>query len=289
VTGVDEVEGTSGFAQIMAAEQYLIEHEHVSVISQSFGATEETFPTTASLMKLRSAFVLAASRKYNVTILAATGDAGATAENAAGAYFDRRVVSWPATDPLVTAVGGTQVLLGSKGQQLSAPRVWNDDGVNGGPLASGGGLSVMFSRPSWQNAVASIVGSRRGVPDVSLDASCDPGALIFTTFPGSVGGWQSECGTSLATPLFAGIVALADQLAGHNLGLLNPKLYVLGARKAPGLLDITLGSNTVSIPVPGGNTVVVGYSARKGYDLASGWGTVHAASLVPELAGQPLG
>jgi subtilase family serine protease len=288
VTGVDEVEGTSGFAQIVAAEQYLIEHEHVSVISQSFGATEETFATSASLMKLRSAFVLADSRKYHVTVLAATGDGGATSQNAAGAYFDRRVVSWPATDPLVTAVGGTQILLGSAGQQLSAPRVWNDDGVNGSPLATGGGLSTVFSRPSWQAAVGSIVGSKRGVPDISMDASCDPGAEIFATFPGGPGGLQGECGTSLATPLFAGIVALADQLAGHNLGLLNPKLYTLGARKAPGLLDITLGSNTVSIPLLGGNAVVVGYSARKGYDLASGWGTVRAASLVPELAGKRL-
>lgn len=288
VTGVDEVEGTSGFAQIVAAEQDLIEHEHVSVISQSFGATEETFPTPASLMKLRSAFVLAHSRKYNITVLAATGDGGATSQTAAGTYFDRRVVSWPATDPLVTAVGGTQILLGSAGQQLSAPRVWNDQGTFAPPQAGGGGLSVMFPRPSWQNGVESIVGSHRGVPDISLDASCDPGAEIFTTFPGNPAGLQNICGTSLATPMLAGIVALADQLAGHNLGLLNPKLYSLGARKAPGILDVTLGSNTVGIPTPGGSAVVVGYSARKGYDLASGWGTVRAANLVPELAGKPL-
>jgi subtilase family serine protease len=88
--------------------------------------------------------------------------------------------------------------------------------------------------------------------------------------------------------LFAGVVALADQLAGHHLGLLNPTLYRLGAAHAAGLVDVTLGNNSVSVPVKNGTAIVKGYDAVKGYDLASGWGTVKAADLVAELAGKKL-
>jgi subtilase family serine protease len=288
VTGVDEVEGTSGFPQIMEAEQYLIEHEHVSVISQSFAATEETFPTVASLMALRGVYGFAASRR--VTVLAASGDSGASSETSNGTgFYDHRVVNWPASDPFVTAVGGTRLFLDSAGQEVDPTQVWNDDGTAlAVPLAGGGGVSVPFARPSWQSGVAGIVGTRRGLPDVSMVASCDPGADIYASFPGSNYGYSGICGTSLATPIFAGIVVLADQLAGRPLGLLNPTLYSLGASHAPGLVDVTRGNNSVRIPDDGGSAVVTGYTATTGYDLASGWGTVKAADLVPELAGKAL-
>ncbi len=285
LTGVDEVEGTSGFAEIMKAERYLITHEQVSVISQSFAATEETFPTKASLLAFRGTYQLAQSR--DVTVLGATGDSGATSQMANLDYFDRRVINWPASDPLVTAVGGTQILLDSAGTQVSPTRVWNDDGTSRPlPQSTGGGLSVDFARPSWQDGVAGVVGKHRGIPDVSMDASCDPGAAVFASYPGSSS--DEVCGTSLATPLFAGIVALAVQLAGHALGLLNPTLYRLGAAHAAGLVGVTRGNNSVRIPYKDRTAVVTGYAASKGYDLATGWGTVKAADLVPELAGTSL-
>jgi subtilase family serine protease len=92
------------------------------------------------------------------------------------------------------------------------------------------------------------------------------------------------CGTSEATPLFAGIVALADQVAHHSLGLINPALYLLSAVHAPGLVDVTSGNNTVGFTQNGTAYTVKGFSARPGYDLASGVGTVNAALFVPELA-----
>ena len=96
-------------------------------------------------------------------------------------------------------------------------------------------------------------------------------------------------GTSEATPEFAGIVAIADQFARTRLhkgrlGLINPALYDLYQLHAPGIVDVTRGGNTVSFPVTGGLFTVRGYSARPGYDLVTGLGTVDAAKLVPGLA-----
>jgi hypothetical protein len=79
-------------------------------------------------------------------------------------------------------------------------------------------------------------------------------------------------------------VALADQVAGHSLGLINPALYQLAARRAPGIVDVTSGNNTVSFVQGGHEQTVTGFSARPGYDLATGVGTVDARYFVPELA-----
>ena len=106
----------------------------------------------------------------------------------------------------------------------------------------------------------------------------------YQSFGGQTPGWYPVCGTSEATPLFSGIVALADQVAGHKLGLINPYLYELSAAHAPGIVDITQGNNTVSFVQNGHTYTVEGFSALPGYDLASGVGTVNAAAFVPELA-----
>ena len=90
-------------------------------------------------------------------------------------------------------------------------------------------------------------------------------------------------GTSEAAPQFAGIVAIADQAAGHDLGLLNPRLYAIGAG-GPGLPDITTGNNTVTFNQNGRTFTVRGYNAVPGYDMASGLGGIDAAKLVAQLA-----
>ena len=131
--------------------------------------------------------------------------------------------------------------------------------------------------------MAGVVGNHRGVPDISMSAACAGSVNFYGSFPGEPAGWNVVCGTSEATPLFAGIVALADQVAGHSLGLINPALYALSAAQAPGLVDVTAGNNTVSFLQPTLVTVK-GFQAGPGYDLASGVGTVNAALFVPELA-----
>ncbi|MGO8721634.1 MAG: protease, partial [Acidimicrobiales bacterium] len=145
------------------------------------------------------------------------------------------------------------------------------------------GKSIIFARPAYQNDVASVVGAQRGVPDISMSAACSGAVNAYQSFAGAPVGWYPVCGTSEATPLFAGVVALADQLAGHPLGLINPALYVLSAARAPGIVDITKGNNTVSFVQGHKRYTVGGFAAKRGYDLASGVGTVDVAKFVPEL------
>jgi subtilase family serine protease len=281
-TPVAETEGTVGFPQIVQAEKYVIDHHLADVISQSFGATEETFPSAQSLRNLRSAFIDA--QAHNVTVLASSGDAGPTDFKFNGNLFTHRVNSWPSTDPLVTSLGGTQLHLNNAGQRLQPDNVWNDTNLLGSPAAGGGGVSSVFSRPDYQNGVSSVVGTQRGTPDVSLSAAVDGGALVYLGFPGIPAGFYIFGGTSEASPLFSGVVAIADQAAGHRLGLLNPRLYQLGAAGKPGLSDITIGNNTVTFVQGGVTYTVPGFAAVPGYDLASGLGTVDGSMLVKELA-----
>ena len=278
-TPVNETLGTAGFPQIVKAEEYVINHKLGDVISQSFGAAEQTFPSHASILNLRGAYTLAA--RHNVTVLASSGDAGASSPSDVSqtTFFTKRVVNWPASDPLVTAVGGTQLHLNQAGTRTAPDNVWNDTALAGGPASGGGGVSSVFARPAFQKPVAAVTGAHRGVPDVSLSAAIDGAAIIY--FGGS---YTLVGGTSWASPTFAGIVAIADQVAGHDLGDLNPLLYKLGAGSA-GLPDITRGNNTVSFSQGGKSYTVRGYTAVKGYDLSSGLGTVNGGKLVAALAG----
>jgi len=292
-TPVSETEGVHGFPQIVAAEEYVLSHHLGDVISQSFSATEETFPTETAIQALRGAYQ--AAYHDHVTVLAASGDSGAGDLGLdETTYYTFRVTSWPDSDPLVTGVGGTQLHFTAQGTPAT-PTVWNDtynrnanefaDGGPGpNPLASGGGTSIFFTRPPYQDGVRDVVGGSRGVPDISMSAACDGSVNTYSSYRGAPAGWSPTCGTSEATPLFAGIVALADQVAGHPLGLINPALYQLAAQHAPGIVDVTSGGNTVSFSQGGHQQTVTGFTARPGYDLATGVGTVNARYFVPELA-----
>ena len=124
-----------------------------------------------------------------------------------------------------------------------------------------------------------------------MSGACDGAVVAYQSFPevDAPPGWYPDCGTSEATPEFAGIVALADQIACHPLGLINPALYRLSAEKAPGIVPVTRGNNrvTFSQATGDGNTYTLkGFNARAGYSLVDGVGTVNAWYLAYELAGK---
>jgi subtilase family serine protease len=284
-TPVSETEGVQGFPEIVQSENFVIDHGLGDVISQSFGATEETFPDKQSILDLRSAFQNAARK--GVTVLAASGDTGSTdfmldLTN----VYDHQVNSWPSADPLVTSVGGTQLHLDADGNRTAPDNVWNDIPL-GIDAAGGGGPSHVFPRPFFQFKTDTGAGRARATPDISMSAAVDGGVLVFTGFPGVRTGYHIVGGTSEATPLFSGVVAIADQIAGRSLGWINPGLYRLAGRhNGSGIVDVTIGDNTFTALDDNGNPLftVPGFQAVRGYDMASGLGTVDAYAFAHQLA-----
>lgn len=276
-TGVAETEGVTGLPEMMDAEKYLVDHGVGDVITQSFGATENTFPgfdqgDFSSIRNLRYAFEDAA--RHGVTVLGSSGDGGATDAKADGeSNYPYPVNSWPSADPLVTSVGGTQLHLDDAGDRTAPDSVYNDYG------AGGGGQSHVFSRPSYQNGVRKAVGTRRGTPDISMAAAVDGGAWVYSSYDPKATGWDVYGGTSESSPLFSGIVALADQFGGHRVGDIHRALYLLakGNPKFTGIVDVADGTDN-------SYDGVTGYTAVKGYDMATGVGTLDAARFVPALA-----
>jgi len=279
-TGFDFV-GLDGISQLMQAEDTLVREGVGDVITQMWGSAEATFPAVSqgpndpSIGSLRYALRDAAAR--HVTVLAPAGDTGPAQTDLNGNQYPNPAVMWPASDPLVTSVGGAELYLDDAGHTVSAPTTWND-----GYGAGSGGLSQVFTAPGYQAGLGALTQGHRALPDLSMSASVNGAVWVYTSFAGVGGvGWDLFDGTGQATAQFAGIVALADQVAGHRLGLINPALYTLGYASEhggthTGLADITEGNNTF-----GG---ITGYSAAPGYDLATGWGTVDAAQFVPALA-----
>jgi subtilase family serine protease len=294
-----ETEGVYGFPQIVEAENYVINHHLGDVISQSFGANEQTFTSASQIYSLRSAYINAA--RHGVTVLAATGDQGSTDDicdpstgcrnpNNVICCSSSRTVDWPSSDPLVTGVGGTQLHLDANGNRTSADSVWHDlsstVGVTG-PVytwgSSGGGRSAVFSRPAFQNPVGDVVGASRGTPDISMSAAVNGAVDFYDSTDPSVAGW--------------GIVALAGQVSGHRLGDLNPALYAMAnAGTHSGIVPISSGTNAYtfckaadlnsnsSCASSSDLVNVPGFNANGSYNDATGWGTVDAAKFVPTLA-----
>jgi subtilase family serine protease len=283
---------TTLFPAIAQAETYVIDHGLGDVISQSFGAPEEKFARPEQIQSLHAAYQEA--RAHDVTVVSASGDSGATVP-LNGSFDPNPAVLLPASDPLVTAVGGTRLEPDGRRYRSTA---WNDTentavnqhySADAGPrpIAGGGGRSAIFARPSYQDGVKSVTGAQRGGPDISMNGACSSSVMEYASFGGIEPGWHLECGASESAPLFAGIVALADQVAGHPLGLINPRLYALYAEHAPGIVDVTSGNNTVIFRGSDGALhKVQGYPATRGYDLVSGVGTVNALPFVYELAGR---
>jgi len=304
-TNPAETLGVQGFPAMMNAEQFIVDNHEATVISQSFAAAEETFSSTQSLLNLRHAFISAASA--GVTVLGSSGDSGTANVDFQPVKNPRTfpfpTVEWPASDPLVTGVGGTYLCTnantGTSVDFASPPaNCQNQTHREIGWVDAGGGFSHVFSRPSYQDTLPSgstpIDAATRGVPDISYQASSRTGVLVYDTAPGDAAGglvcpsgnpcsagWYVVGGTSSSCPQWAGLVAIADQIAGHGLGMINPTLYSLASNPSTygsDFYDVTTGNNQANPAVPG-------YPATTGWDPVTGLGTPNAANLVPALAG----
>ncbi|KPV43411.1 S53 family peptidase [Alicyclobacillus ferrooxydans] len=235
-----------------------------SVISISWGGPEMSW-TTQAMQAMNNAMQSAAA--LGVTITVAAGDNGSTDGVNDGSFH----VDFPASAPYALACGGTH-LVGS-GSTIESETVWND-GANGG--ATGGGVSSVFPVPSWQqkaNVPPSAnpgAGTGRGVPDVSGDADPATGYQVL------VDGQQFPIGgTSAVAPLWAGLVALANQTLGKPVGYINPLLYSIPAQDNA-FHDITQGNND---PNQTGQV----YPAGPGWDACTGLGSPNGTLLIQAL------
>jgi hypothetical protein len=269
---VPESIGMQGWPEVAQAIKMIADQHLADIISVSLGDGENSFindPTNpaatqqAAIHSLDPAFLDAAA--HNVPVMFASGDCGPT---------DPPVLSdtgqctppigvtagHPVDSPWVTAVGGTipNAGLATAAGRTAPDALWTARTSHSD--AEGAGVSTVYPKPSWQegNPVLSGV-TGRAYPDISMDATD---------------------GTSQASPTFAGILALATQLRGADLGPVNPALAALGPLgPAAGIVDVPAGFTNSAFGV-------TGFSTAAGYDIASGWGTIFAPAFAPALVAQ---
>jgi kumamolisin len=226
------------------------------------------------------------------TQMAAQGQAVFVSAGDSGAYGDEPPalhVSDPASQPLVTAVGGTTLFTGA-GESYYSEETWNELGLSLG--ATGGGISTVWPIPSYQLAKGkSVAKANRGsttfrnVPDVAVLANPETGVAVYSQLNG---GWNVIGGTSVGAPLWAGVYSVAnadsDAFGWGDLGFANTALYYFGGRGVtlPDFNDVIDGSN--------GNVNVyhkAGFNAGPGYDNVTGWGSLNANNLMIDVVLYP--
>jgi kumamolisin len=256
------------------------------IISASLGSCEEATHLTignSGLRHVEGALALAAAS--GISVLASSGDDGSSAcLTPDGQPLQSLAVSYPASSPFVTGVGGTNFALDATNHIVSE-QVWNDS-----PLVNasgGGGFSELFNRPSYQNGF--VLAGHRGVPDISMLADVAPGYEIFCTAKrdcigqGHNSPWTQVGGTSAAAPLLAGGLALVDQALRkahrQDIGLANPLLYAIdhSTSAASVISDIVANNNDLGSSLAG--KAFGCCTAAPGYDEASGLGSVNLANL----------
>ena len=231
-------------------------------VSTSWGMGENL--VNAQYLQAENAIFLQMAA-HGQTIYAAAGDSGAYDDYPSSSLE----VDDPASQPYVVGVGGTKLTVNPENGAYSDELVWNDGKGNG---AGGGGVSRVWPLPSWQTNVSTVFSkTHRNVPDVSLNADPNTGYSIYYD-----GQWTIYGGTSCAAPLWAAFTACINQerIASQKptLGFANPLLYAIGIGSSytVNFHDITQGNNLY-------------YSAGKGYDNASGWGSFDGANLFASL------
>lgn len=253
------------------------------VVSASLGICEPFVKATMGLPGIRGIERdLAMAAASGITVLASAGDQGSSAcVFGDGQIADRAAVSYPASSPYVTGVGGTNFRL-DRANRITGEVVWNDTSLSAS--AGGGGFSTLFARPAYQDGT--VTASSRVVPDLAMLSDLAPGYAIYCTARGdrNCHGWSAVGGTSAATPLLAGGLTLVDQYLRrhrhHDLGFANPLLYRLATTRRGVFADVTAVGNDLGPWLPGSGGHSIGCcAAAPGFDAASGWGSVNLTGL----------
>ncbi len=291
-------------AEILSALQYAVDNNLGNVISMSFGENESCVDPV-----LLSGYhdVFAAATQKHITLFASSADEGAALQTCDGDSWVK-AVSHPASDPLVTGVGGTElhaadyclVSLGCDPSVNPPPGtylseiVWNEGDPFGdygnifgyGTIATGGGFSVLFAEPPYQQS-AIHGGKQRGVPNVAYNAAILHGVLTYLDIPGIGIGFYRFGGTSAGAPQWAAITAIMNQKADKREGFLNLGIYKIGADSVAypaSFHDITSGTNSAGELDSSNNPVIIyGFDAKPGWDATTGFGSPISSSAVDYL------
>ncbi len=240
---------SSSDADIIDATQWVLDHDAGDVLSQSYGEAEQCMDP--ALLQRQHDLFRSLTRK-GITLFASSGDLGAAQFTCDGSGFFK-AASTPASDPYVTGVGGTTLVANGSSGAYQSESTWNQtdllnqiDGPTGGPqdpAASGGGVSVIYRQPDYQSRVVRGT-DMRTVPDVSYNAAVYGGVIVVWG-----GGGYLFGGTSAGSPQWAGLAAIADQIAHGRVGAINAPLYAAGRGHAASAFfhDVADGSNN-SVP-----------------------------------------
>ena len=278
---------------VYTALQYAVDQGLGQVVSLSYSGCE---------MELSDAFEAVAQQAnaQGITVVASSGDSGpATCDrfNPTPQVSTGPTVSWPASFPEITAVGGTELddsggtywatknaFTGASVLSYIPETAWNDSALLNELAAGGGGPSALFPKPAWQAGPGVPNDGARDLPDISLSASWAHDSYLIQ----SLGVFGSTGGTSASAQVFAGMVALLNQylvskgtLTAPGLGNINPVLYRMAQAGSPAFHDITAGNT--NLPCAQSTTGCVngtlGYSATPGYDMATGLGSIDLNQL----------
>ena len=327
-----ETQGVQGLPNLMKAIDWAINtYPSGTVFSMSFGTDESAFAGAAATQFARFDQTFQRGQAKGDTFFASAGDngsVGVTRAHKQSATSPDPQVSYPNVSPYVTSVGGTQVQSGWTWNPTQ-DKPFNDDGsrnplywawtVGGSTepvwneswesIATGGGISKVYPRPAYQDSVASVVGSHRGVPDLAWNAAVNGGVLVYRSFFPAIDGppsWGDYGGTSASSPQVAALTAIGNQWRREYenkgpIGDLNKAIYSASFDKGAAFNDIVahtygtapsgvlqnnriwdIGADGFVTPDP-----VPGYPTKTGYDLTTGWGSPKAFGFVDNILNQP--
>ncbi len=309
VLAVAKTDDSQNIAQVM---REVLPKYPGAIVSQSFGA-DETGPASDPTLSATFSPMFLGVLRSGGTVLAASGDLGASNGTELESLMfpelgitPSPMAAYPASDPLVLSVGGTQGNpLATDSGAYGSEQAWNEIFL-GQPAAGGGAPSAIFDAPPWQRSLKT---KDRLEPDVSYNAAANGGVFVVLSCPPDPFGGVDEAhcnpadphfnavgGTSAGTPQWAAIIALANELRARQmrgpLGLVSPVLYDLANNPrsySRDFHDITSGNNALDLSAFGLPPSQFGFAAQPGYDLATGLGTPDVWNLISDLSRRASG